>query len=190
MPAQLLSPHLLPILLLIGSNIFMTQAWYGHLRFKEVPLGAVILAAWAIAFVEYCMAVPTNRWGSAVYTTAQLKTMQEVITLLVFAGFSVLYLHEPIPGIMASASPSSPWALFSSFAARSNDASAKDPEFSAPVGAPLCCANGPGRTKKAPARGARWSFVREVESPGRETKGNIYLSIGRYLTRSPNNRTL
>jgi uncharacterized protein (DUF486 family) len=96
MPAQLLSPHLLPILLLIGSNIFMTLAWYGHLRFKEVSLGAVILAAWAIAFVEYCMAVPANRWGSAVYTTAQLKTMQEVITLLVFAGFSVLYLHEPI----------------------------------------------------------------------------------------------
>jgi uncharacterized protein len=96
MPAQLLSPHLLPILLLVGSNIFMTLAWYGHLRFKETPLVWVILAAWFIAFVEYCMAVPANRWGSAVYTTAQLKTMQEVITLLVFAGFSVLYLQEPI----------------------------------------------------------------------------------------------
>jgi uncharacterized protein (DUF486 family) len=74
----------------------MTLAWYGHLRFKEVPLVVVIFAAWGLAFVEYCMAVPANRWGSAVYTTAQLKTMQEVITLLVFAGFSVLNLHEPI----------------------------------------------------------------------------------------------
>ena len=85
-----------PILLLIGSHVFMTLAWYGHLRFKQVPLIGVIVASWAIAFVEYCMAVPANRWGSAVYTTAQLKTMQEVITLLVFAGFSVLYLREPM----------------------------------------------------------------------------------------------
>jgi uncharacterized protein len=83
-----------PILLLIGSNVFMTFAWYGHLRFKQVPLMGVIVASWAIAFIEYCMAVPANRWGSAVYTTAQLKTMQEVITLLVFACFSVLYLKE------------------------------------------------------------------------------------------------
>ncbi|MEA2994268.1 MAG: uncharacterized protein QOD40_3188 [Alphaproteobacteria bacterium] len=89
-------PYLLPILLLIGSNIFMTLAWYGHLRFKEVPLGYVIVASWGIAFVEYCLAVPANRWGSAIYTTAQLKTMQEVITLLVFAGFSLLYLKEPL----------------------------------------------------------------------------------------------
>jgi uncharacterized protein len=87
---------LTPILLLFGSNIFMTFAWYGHLRFKETPLWIVIFAAWGIAFVEYCMAVPANRWGSAVYTTAQLKTMQEVITLLVFAGFSVVYLKEPL----------------------------------------------------------------------------------------------
>ena len=85
-----------PILLLIGSNVFMTLAWYGHLRFKQVPLLGVIVASWAIAFIEYCMAVPANRWGSAVYTTAQLKTMQEVITLLVFAAFSVLYLKEPM----------------------------------------------------------------------------------------------
>jgi uncharacterized protein (DUF486 family) len=91
-----ISPSLLPILLLIGSNVFMTFAWYGHLRFKESPLMLVILVSWGIAFVEYCMAVPANRWGSAVYTTAQLKTMQEVITLLVFAGFSVLYLKEPL----------------------------------------------------------------------------------------------
>jgi uncharacterized protein (DUF486 family) len=89
------SPYLLPILLLLGSNIFMTLAWYGHLRFKEQPLLLVIFVAWGIAFVEYCMAVPANRWGSEVYTTAQLKTMQEVITLLVFAVFSVLYLKEP-----------------------------------------------------------------------------------------------
>jgi len=69
---------------------------YGHLRFKEVPLIGVIVASWLIAFVEYCVAVPANRWGSAVYTTAQLKTIQEVITLLVFAGFSVVYLKEPL----------------------------------------------------------------------------------------------
>jgi hypothetical protein len=96
MPSILVSPFLLPILLLIGSNVFMTMAWYGHLRFKETPLMGVILVSWLIAFVEYCMAVPANRLGSAVYTTAQLKTIQEVITLLVFAAFSVLYLKEPI----------------------------------------------------------------------------------------------
>ena len=95
MPAAL-SPYAWPILLLLGSNIFMTLAWYGHLRFKDTPLATVMLAAWGIAFVEYCMAVPANRWGNAVYSTAQLKTMQEVITLLVFAGFSVAYLKEPI----------------------------------------------------------------------------------------------
>jgi uncharacterized protein (DUF486 family) len=80
-----MSPYLLPILLLIGSNVFMTFAWYGHLRFKESPLLVVILVSWGIAFVEYCLAVPANRWGSAVYTT-----------LLVFAGFSVLYLKESL----------------------------------------------------------------------------------------------
>jgi uncharacterized protein len=88
------SPYLSPILLLLGSNIFMTIAWYGHLKFKETPLWTVILVAWGIAFVEYCMAVPANRFGSAVYSTAQLKTIQEIITLVVFAGFSVLYLKE------------------------------------------------------------------------------------------------
>src|SRR5262249_23472276 len=80
----------------LGSNIFMTFAWYGHLRFKESPLLLAILASWGIALIEYMMAVPANRFGSAVYTTAQLKTMQEVITLVVFAGFSVLYLKEAI----------------------------------------------------------------------------------------------
>lgn len=96
MPAILSSSYVTPILLLVGSNIFMTMAWYGHLRFKEQPLTVVIFVAWGIAFIEYCMAVPANRFGSAVYTTAQLKTMQEVITLIVFAGFSLLYLKEPI----------------------------------------------------------------------------------------------
>jgi len=96
MPPTFISPYLLPILLLLGSNIFMTLAWYGHLRFKESPLLGAILVSWGIALVEYCMAVPANRWGSAVYTTAQLKTMQEVITLMVFAGFSLLYLKEAI----------------------------------------------------------------------------------------------
>ena len=96
MPSVLASPYLTPVLLLIGSNVFMTLAWYGHLRFKQVPLAGVILVSWAIAFFEYCMAVRANRWGSAAYTTAELKTIQEVVTLLVFAGFSVLYLKEPI----------------------------------------------------------------------------------------------
>ena len=90
------SPTLLPILMLFASNVFMTFAWYGHLKFKESPLPMVVLASWGIAFVEYWLAVPANRWGSAVYSAAQLKTMQEVITLIVFSGFSVLYLKEPI----------------------------------------------------------------------------------------------
>jgi hypothetical protein len=88
--------YLMPILLLVGSNIFMTTAWYWHLRYKEVPLFSVILISWALAFVEYCMAVPANRFGSAVYTAAQLKTMQEVITLLIFAVFSIVYLKQAI----------------------------------------------------------------------------------------------
>ena len=90
------SPQILPILMLLASNVFMTAAWYWHLRFKEVPLVGVIFLSWGLAFIEYCLAVPANRWGSAVYSPAQLKTLQEVITLLVFAGFSVLYLREPL----------------------------------------------------------------------------------------------
>jgi len=89
-------PYLLPILLLIGSNIFMTFAWYGHLNYKAQPLVLVILVSWGIAFIEYCMAVPANRFGHAVYSAAELKTMQEVITLVVFAGFSFLVLKEPL----------------------------------------------------------------------------------------------
>jgi hypothetical protein len=96
MPFQLSSPYLLPIGLLICSNLFMTVAWYGHLKFKETPLWGVIAVSWAIAFIEYCFAVPANRYGNAVYSAAQLKTLQEVITLLVFAGFSLVYLKEPL----------------------------------------------------------------------------------------------
>ncbi len=93
---EMLFARLVPILLLIGSNVFMTLAWYGHLKFKQAPLLLVILASWSIAFVEYCLAVPANRWGSAVYSAAQLKAMQEVITLTVFVGFSILYLGQKI----------------------------------------------------------------------------------------------
>ena len=89
-------PRLLPVLMLFGSNVFMTFAWYGHLKFKQSPLPQAIMVSWGIAFFEYWLAVPANRWGSAVYSAAQLKTMQEVITLVVFAGFSVLYLKEPL----------------------------------------------------------------------------------------------
>ncbi len=88
--------YVMPIVMLAGSNVFMTTAWYWHLRYKEVPLVSVILLSWALAFIEYCLAVPANRYGSAVYSTAQLKTMQEVITLVVFAGFSYAYLREPL----------------------------------------------------------------------------------------------
>ncbi|MCI0652723.1 MAG: DMT family protein [Planctomycetes bacterium] len=84
------------ILLLTISNVFMTAAWYGHLKFKETAIWKVILASWGIAFVEYCFQVPANRWGHGQFTAAQLKTIQEVITLAVFCGFSVLYLQEPL----------------------------------------------------------------------------------------------
>jgi uncharacterized protein len=89
-----MTPYLSPIILLAASNVFMTLAWYGHLKFKSAPLALVILASWGIAFIEYCLAVPANRIGHAVYSAAQLKTMQEVITLVVFAVFSVVYLKE------------------------------------------------------------------------------------------------
>lgn len=82
--------------LLTISNIFMTFAWYGHLKFKSSPLWRVILACWSIAFVEYCFMVPANRIGHEEYSVAQLKTMQEVITLIVFCGFSVWYLKEDL----------------------------------------------------------------------------------------------
>ncbi len=88
--------RLLPVLLLIGSNLFMTFAWYGHLKYRSAPLMAVILVSWGIAFFEYCLMVPANRIGAAVYSAPQLKGMQEVITLLVFAGFSAWYLGQPL----------------------------------------------------------------------------------------------
>ena len=94
--AVLLSPKVLPVLLLIASNVFMTFAWYGHLKFKTSPLWIAVMASWSIAFVEYWFAVPANRIGHAVYSAAELKTIQEVVTLSVFAIFSVLYLKEAI----------------------------------------------------------------------------------------------
>ena len=86
--------YLTPIVLLIISNVFMTFAWYGHLKHRSLPLLIVILVSWGIAFFEYCFQVPANRMGYSVYNAAQLKTIQEVITLTVFAVFSVLYLKE------------------------------------------------------------------------------------------------
>ena len=91
-----LPPAVAPVVLLLISNFFMTFAWYGHLKFTDRPLWMVVVASWGIAFVEYCFAVPANRWGHTVYSAAELKTMQEVITLVVFACFSVLYLKEPL----------------------------------------------------------------------------------------------
>jgi uncharacterized protein (DUF486 family) len=82
------------ILLLAISNIFMTFAWYGHLKFKHNPLWIVVIVSWLIAFFEYCFQVPANRLGHGQFNAAQLKTIQEVITLIVFAGFSVMYLKE------------------------------------------------------------------------------------------------
>ena len=91
MNARLLTP-----LLLLGANVFMTFAWYGHLRFKQVPLLWVVLASWGIALFEYCLQVPANRIGSSVYSAPQLKGMQEILTLLVFAVFSAWYLGQPL----------------------------------------------------------------------------------------------
>jgi hypothetical protein len=88
--------RLLPIGLLTVSNIFMTFAWYGHLKFKSTPLPTVIVGSWCIAFLEYVLMVPANRWGSEVYSATQLKIMQEIITLAVFAGFAWLYLGEKL----------------------------------------------------------------------------------------------
>ena len=86
----------IPALLLLGSNVFMTFAWYGHLRYKSAPLALAIFASWGIALFEDALMVPANRIGSATYSAPQLKGMQEVITLLVFAGFSTWYLGQPL----------------------------------------------------------------------------------------------
>ncbi len=91
-----LSPALSTVLLLIGSNLFMTMAWYGHLKFKLEKLWIVVLVSWGIAFFEYCLQVPANRIGYGTFSAAQLKTIQEVITLVVFVLFSWLYLGEPL----------------------------------------------------------------------------------------------
>jgi uncharacterized protein len=92
----LLSPKIAPILLLAASNIFMIFAWYGHLKYKAAPLYAAVLVSWGIAFVEYWLAVPANRFGHQAYSAAELKTIQEVITLSFFVVFSVFYLKEAI----------------------------------------------------------------------------------------------
>ncbi len=88
--------YVVPVLMLVASNVFMTFAWYGHLAYKHRPLLLVIVVSWGIAFIEYCLAVPANRYGNAVYRAAELKTIQEVVTLAVFALFSVGYLKEPL----------------------------------------------------------------------------------------------
>ena len=88
--------YILPVLMLVASNVFMTFAWYGHLKFGSKPLWIVVIVSWGIAFFEYCLAVPANRIGHQVYSAAELKTMQEVITLLVFAVFSVTVLGEKL----------------------------------------------------------------------------------------------
>jgi uncharacterized protein len=93
---SLTSAHVLPVLLLVASNVFMTFAWYGHLAFKQKALWLVVLASWSIAFFEYWLAVPANRMGHGVYSAAELKTIQEVITFAVFIGFSVFFLKEAI----------------------------------------------------------------------------------------------
>ena len=89
-------PYLAPIVLLFASNVFMTFAWYGQLKYPAAPLLVVIPVSWGIALFEYCLAVPANRIGHQVYSAPQLKTMQEIITLLVFAVFSVTFLGESL----------------------------------------------------------------------------------------------
>ncbi len=94
--SMLLSPKVLPVLLLVASNVFMTFAWYGHLKFKASPLWMAVIVSWGLAFFEYWLAVPANRIGHGVYSAAELKTIQEVVTLTVFAGFSVFWLKEAL----------------------------------------------------------------------------------------------
>jgi uncharacterized protein (DUF486 family) len=113
--------RLVPILFLLASNVFMTFAWYGHLKFRDRPLWLVIPVSWGIAFFEYCLAVPANRIGSRVYSAAELKAIQEVITLTVFAAFSFLYLGQKL-------SPGRDWGLHSSPQAPISCSRAKSPE--------------------------------------------------------------
>jgi uncharacterized protein len=86
--------YITPILLLVASNLFMTLAWYGHLKYKHAPLVLAILASWGIAFFEYVLQVPANRLGAEVFTVTQLKVMQEAITMFVFVGFAWAYFGE------------------------------------------------------------------------------------------------
>jgi len=86
----------LPVLLLVGSNVFMTFAWYGHLRYKSSPLMLAILVSWGIALFEYLLQVPANRIGYTAMTLAQLKILQEAITLVVFVPFAVFYMNQPL----------------------------------------------------------------------------------------------
>jgi uncharacterized protein (DUF486 family) len=92
----LLQTRWFPILLLVCSNVFMTFAWYGHLKHKNVPLWVAILTSWGIAFFEYCLMVPANRYGNTSYSATELKIIQEVVTLTVFAVFAVTYLGEKL----------------------------------------------------------------------------------------------
>ena len=90
------SAYITPIILLVLSNVFMTFAWYRHLAHKSRHLAIIIIISWGIAFFEYCLAIPANRMGSAVYSVSELKVMQEVITLVVFAAFSVFWLGDKL----------------------------------------------------------------------------------------------
>jgi len=96
LPTPLTWTFIAPILMLVASNVFMTFAWYGHLKVEHRPLWIIVLVSWGIAFFEYCLAVPANRIGRAVYEPAELKAMQEVITLAVFVVFSVVWLGEKV----------------------------------------------------------------------------------------------
>lgn len=92
----LLHSRWFPIVLLVASNVFMTFAWYGHLKYKSKPLWIAIFVSWSIAFFEYCLMVPANRWGHTHFSAIQLKIIQEVVTLTVFSGFVALYLGEKV----------------------------------------------------------------------------------------------
>ena len=110
----------LPILMLCASNVFMTFAWYGHLKFKGSKLWLAILVSWGIAFFEYCLMVPANRWGSAHYSAIELKIIQEVVTLCVFSAFVILYMGERLNGTTSPPSPASSARCTSRSSARSD----------------------------------------------------------------------
>ena len=117
----------LPVVLLTCSNVFMTFAWYGHLKFKGKPLAIVILASWGIAFFEYLLMVPANRWGNSVYSATQLKIMQEVITLTVFVVFATFYLQEKFRWNHVAAFLCILAAVAFTFLPQTEDSKAKEP---------------------------------------------------------------